>query len=137
MTEEETSAYKRLEATRLEIENWRRSRTKLGPMPAQLWTEAISLARELGISKVATALCMSYGKLSRRLNPSAVAEGRKTEAKTALSKFVEVTPPTRIAPSMQASTVIELMSASGERLTVRVNQNVDIGALVANFQTRP
>ncbi len=136
MTEQETSGVKRLEAAQAEVENWRKSRTKLGPMPAALWTEAISLARELGVSKVATALAMSYGELSRRVDPSREAL-RRPAPKTALSEFVEVAQTTLGRTSVQPSTVIELTSAAGERLTMRLNQNVDIGALVAKFHARP
>jgi hypothetical protein len=37
-----------------------------GPMPAELWVEAISLARELGVATVAGKLKMNHGALSRR-----------------------------------------------------------------------
>lgn len=138
MTGQGTSADARLEAVRREVENWRRCRTKKGPKPAEVWAEAVSLARELGVCRVADELGMSHGALSRRLDSSKVLKPSRAK-ETALSRFVEFTPsaPAR-APAEKASssTVIELTSVTGERLTVRVSQSVDIGALVANFQAR-
>ncbi len=131
MTEKETSADARLEAVQKEIESWRRNRPKLGPMPEEQWAGAIALARELGVSRVAGVLGMNHGALSRRVDPSKVVGPKRTK-QTALSKFVEVTQ----APAAKPSTVIELTSATGERLTIRVNQSVDLSALVAHFQAR-
>jgi hypothetical protein len=138
MTTEHETADRRLEEAQREIEGWRKSRVKLGPMPAKLWAEAISLARALGVARVAGKLEMNHGALSRRVGPSRIRKPLQ-ENKTALSKFVEFTPsaPARVpVEKASTSTVIELTSASGERLTLRVSQSVDIGALVANFQAR-
>lgn len=132
MTEKEMSAAGRLEAVEKEIENWRRNRPKLCPMPAELWAEAISVARELGVSRVAGVLGMNHGALTRRMEPSKVVGPKRTKH-TALSKFVEVT---QAAAPPKPNTVIELTSATGERLTIRVNQSVDLSALVAHFQAK-
>ena len=134
--EQKTSAETRLETAQREIQDWRRNRGKLGPMPAELWADAVSLARELGVARVAGKLKMNHGALSNRVDPSRVRTPRR-EKETALSKFVEFKPSAPApAPVEKLSTVIELTSVSGERLTVRVNHQVDLGALMANFQVR-
>jgi hypothetical protein len=134
MTETETSAAKRLEAARREVEGWRKGRAKMGPMPSALWAEAISLAKELGVGTVARAFDMNHGALARRVDPAKAALRPKQTKRLALSQFVELPrAPLVAAPN---STVIELTSAAGDRLTVRVSQSLDIGALVANFKAR-
>ena len=137
MTEQETNAEKRLETVQKKVEGWRKSRSKLGPMPAELWAEAISLAREIGVSGVAGKLGMNHGALSSRVDPSRALRPRRRK-RAGLSKFVEITTAPEPLPvrAEKPSTVIELTSATGERLTVRMSQSVDIGALVANFQAR-
>ena len=137
MSDQETSAAARLETVRREVENWRKCRPKNGPKPTELWAEAILLARELGVSRVADSLGMSHGALSRRLELSKVLNTSRL-SETALSQFVEFRPAATVAagPAPQPLTVIELTSAAGERLTVRVSHQVDLGALVANFQAR-
>ena len=138
MSDEETSAAVRLEAVRRDVENWRKRRPKKSPRPTEQWTEAIVLARELGVTKVADSLGMNHGLLSRRLELSKVDNPSRLK-KTALSQFVEVTPAATVTAGPAAPgplTVIELTSAAGERLTVRVSHQVDLGALVANFQAR-
>lgn len=136
MTEQETSAEQRLEAAEKEIRHWRETRPKLGPMPAQLWAEAIALAKVLGAGPVSRKLDLNYGALSRRADPTKVRESKGHGKKTALSGFVEVTQATPAATSLSANTVIELTSASGNRLTVRLSQAVDVSALLSQFQGR-
>ena len=50
------------------------------------------------------------------------------------SEFVEVPKPPLMAK--QIGTVIELTSASGSRLTVRLSESVDVGLLLSQFQAR-
>lgn len=140
MSDHEMSAVARLEAMRREVENWRKRRAKKGPKPSGLWAEAILLARELGVTRVADSLGMNHGALSRRLELTKVLNPSR-ESKPALSQFVDCTPAacatvTAVPATAHPMTVIELTSAAGERLTLRVSQQVDLGALVATFQAR-
>ena len=89
MTEHETSVEKRLEAARREVKGWRGGRAKLGPMPAELWAEAISLANEVGVGRVARDLEINHGVLSKRVDPTRAAVPRPRHS-TARSEFVEV-----------------------------------------------
>ncbi len=132
MSDQETSAEQRLEVARREIKNWRAGRLKLGPMPPELWAKAIALAGEVGVARVSRAMEMNHGALSRRCASSSP----KSRPSSALSEFVEVsrvvTPPLANA----VTTVIELTSSSGSRLTVRLSQPVDVGLLLSQFQAR-
>ena len=133
MTEHETSVEKRLEAARKEIEGWRARRAKMGPMSAELWAEAIALAGELGVGRVSRELEMNHGALTRRVGPT-LAVAKKSRRATARSEFVEVSK--AVAAERGLSAVIELTSVSGNRMTVRLSEPVDVGALVAQFQAQ-
>jgi hypothetical protein len=137
MSDQETSAAARLETVRREVENWRKRRPKKGPRPTGLWAEAILLTRELGVTRVADSLGMNHGALSRRVELTKVL-GPSRVSKPALSHFVDCTPAASatVASAPQPLTVIELTSAAGERLTLRVSHQVDLTALVATFQAR-
>jgi hypothetical protein len=53
----------RLTQLRQRVERLRQRRTKRSPMPAELWTAATELARELGAYRVARDLGVGYGSL--------------------------------------------------------------------------
>ena len=128
MSDKKTSAETRLEAARKEIKSWRAGRPKLGPMPPGLWAEAIALSGELGVARVSREMEMNHGALSRRVDSST------SRPSSALSEFVEVSRSPPLATAL--STVIELTSSSGSRLTVRLSQPVDVGLLLSQFQAR-
>lgn len=132
MSEQDTSAETRLAAARREIMSWRAGRPKQGPMPAELWAKAIALAGEVGVARVSRALEMNHGALSRRVDSKQPSRRRPSAA---LSEFVEVSRAPPLANA--ATTVIELTSSSGSRLTVRLSQPVDVGLLLSQFQARP
>ena len=132
MSDQETSAQTRLEAARREIKSWRAGRLKLGPMPTELWAEAIALSGELGVARVSRAMEMNHGALSRRVGSSKSSTSRPPSS--ALSEFVEVSRAPPLATALSA--VIELTSSCGSRLTVRLSQPVDVGLLLSQFQAR-
>lgn len=133
MSEHEENVETRLEAAREAITGWRAGRAKLGPMPAPLWGEVIALARELGVGRVSRELQMNHGAISRQVDPKSAA-AKKSPSPAARSEFVEVPKPPLMAK--QIGTVIELTSASGNRLTVRLSESVDVGLLLSQFQAR-
>src|SRR6266542_4944866 len=49
------------------FERWRSAHTGRLPIPARLWSAAVELAREHGVSPTAQALRLEYGKLKRLL----------------------------------------------------------------------
>src|SRR5271170_4547186 len=73
---------RRLEQLRIRVQSWREVRPKRRPMPAELWEEAASLARELGVNRVRPEVGLDYGSLRRRV----AAEAQATEG----TKFLEL-----------------------------------------------
>ena len=66
------------------IESWRSTRRKLSPMPAELWTAAVSLGREYGVSLTSRILGLSYGALKDRVADSTPAVGRAAQGTSRL-----------------------------------------------------
>lgn len=58
-----------LDEVRDRIEDWRRTRTKISPMPAELWEAAATLAETMGVFPVSKALKINYQSLKRRSAP--------------------------------------------------------------------
>jgi hypothetical protein len=74
----------RLTQLRRRIERWRLRRAKRSPMPAEPWTAATELARELGVYRVARELRVGYGSLKERLDCGGQRGGRAARG------FVEI-----------------------------------------------
>ena len=55
-------------AVRQRFEDWRQTRKPSSPIPQALWDEAVTLAREYGVSRTAQALRPSYPSLKQRLD---------------------------------------------------------------------
>jgi len=131
-----------LERVREHIENWRKTRLKLGAMPAQLWDEAAAVARKLGAYRVAEVLRLNYRLLKDRAFPEQ--SGRVTKKRRQPSSaakrggFVEVNPLHSAATLAAASEalVIEVVAAGGARLIIRHKGVVgpELAALVASFR---
>ena len=127
------------------IEQWRKTRTKLGAMPAPLWDEAAAAARKLGLFRVARALGLNYLALKSRAFPSAGvrAQARGGGAPTKPAAFVEMKalPSAMVPASAVAKTseqiVVEVVAASGARLSIRLSSGAigqDLAALIASFR---
>ena len=118
----------RLTQLRRRIERWRQRRTKRSPMPAELWTAATELAREVGVYRVARELRVGYGSLKERLDGGGQRDGRAARG------FVEIAGPTLFAAPPAS---VEVSDASGLRVAIRLasGQAVDGAALVAAFRT--
>src|ERR1019366_2695791 len=88
------SGQKRLEQVLRDIERWRLTRAKAGPMPEPLWGAAASLAPVLGVYPVARAAHLNYAALKQRAATMARPPGRRARAaplaKMTRSDFVEV-----------------------------------------------
>src|SRR5947207_2407411 len=77
----------RVKEVRDAIAHWRRTREKRTTMPAELWAEAMALARTRRTYRVARALRVDYESLARRL---AEAGGERTGGATKSNGFVEL-----------------------------------------------
>ena len=129
-----------LQSLRAQIEHWRETRQKQGPMPADLWSTAVSLARERGIYPVSRALSIDYSSLRVRL-----AESRGSTAPADVtaqgSEFVELSP----SPAQSGSGVgipgmgLELLDADGSRMSLRLSglDGLDVPGIVSAFRRRP
>ena len=118
----------RLTQLRQRIERRRQRRTKRSPMPAELWTAATELARELGAYRVARELGVGYGSLKERLGGGGERSGRAGRG------FVEIAGPALLGG---APTTVELSDTRGRKVAIRLaaGQAVDVAALVAAWRT--
>ena len=134
----DTYAAERLKQLHQRIEQWRLTRHQHGPMPGELWDEATSLARSLGVSPVARALGLGYSSLQQRVRSGS--ESRAGAAPASASGFVEIHrtqlmgAPT--AGSSQSGAVLEVVAGDGARLTIRLpaSLELDVEGLVAAFR---
>jgi hypothetical protein len=77
-----------LDEVRARFENWRQNRRGKQPIPEELWSAAIEVARRDGVNPTAAALHLDGGKLKRRM-VAADSVSRKAMPPT----FVELMPP--------------------------------------------
>lgn len=110
---------------RRRLELWRRTRPKLGPIPTELWREAVHLARAHGIHLVAHALRLEYYALKRRL----AAEVPSAPAPCAAPAFIEVALPAGHAPDY----FVEMERADGGQMRVRLTDRDGVVALSESF----
>lgn len=130
--ERDGDAAERLKRLRRRIDRWRWTRRTRGAMPADLWTEATELGRELGAYRVARGLGIGYRSLRDRLGDRGVAESKRAPA------FVEVNTGSLVAFTPTANRgEVELSDASGVKLVIRLGtgDSVDVAALVSAFRT--
>lgn len=116
----------RLEHLRGRIDHWRRTRTKHGPMPEALWDKAASLARGLGVCPVsrARALGIGYESLQERVADTPPAALARLASAGAV-RFVESSGAQVGSP--MGGTVVEIQSADGLRLTIRLSPGTCCG----------
>jgi len=109
---------------------WRTARTRGQRIPDELWKAAADLARVHGLSRTAAALRLSYYDLKRRLVAGRIQRRRRVTP----APFVEVSPPA-LAPGLNEQGTVELVQASGARLTLRLPNasTSDLLALVPLF----
>jgi hypothetical protein len=67
-----------MSSLRQRIEEWRRNRKDKRAMPAELWQEAVELARQYGVHPVSTNLTISYTTLKNKVagRPRTIVKGR-------------------------------------------------------------
>jgi hypothetical protein len=88
MTRRRTATPADFEAVRSRFERWRRTRKSTTPIPEELWSAAVELARRHGINRTAAPLRLDGGKLKRLV----LAAGRDSRRSTP-PKFVELPAP--------------------------------------------
>jgi hypothetical protein len=104
------------------IEDWRQSRTKRGPMPEVLWSEAAKLGREYGVSLVSRHLKLDFHGLKRRV--LAFGDGAIAER----SGFVELRyADIPVLPTHGGGFVTEMEICRPGEVTVRLRQSGPLG----------
>ena len=106
---------------KLQIDQWRETRIRRGPMPAPLWAASVGLAKRYGLHRVSTALGIKYEGLKRQ-SESGSDRLRKYSRSQVSSPtgFVEVDT-VLSAMSGNAGTVLEWSRGDGSRLTIRIH----------------
>lgn len=114
---------------RRQLDSWRRSRTKLGPIPPPLWHEAAALARVRGVHPIARSLGLDYNALKRHLRAGSIAASTATPV--APSAFVELA----LVPSSPppAECTAELERRDGARMRIKLARSEDLLALAESF----
>ena len=119
---------KQIQRLRGEIVAWRRERYERAPLPPHLWSEAVALAREIGVNRARVALGLSFRGLQSHV-----------ERASAAPEFVELSGAEVLAagPSTTHRTSIEI-SGRDVHVVVRVADGkvVDLAALVAAVRGR-
>jgi hypothetical protein len=130
MASEEHSG-ERLQQLRRRIDHWRAARRKHGPMPADLWDEATTLARRFGASHVSRALGVGYEPLQQR-----VQTGRaEVISKPSVTGFLELSG-AQLAGTTVGGAMVELVGCDGARMTITLPAGsvVDVAAVVQAFR---
>ena len=118
-------------AVRAQIERWRKTREKKGPMPEVLWNAAVSLAEKHQAYRTAHWLKLDYGTLKARL-----ARSQEEEVpRAAIEGFVEVDVRQLVEEPAIDGAVLDLSRADGARMTLKLppHQPLDVTSLVAAF----
>ena len=67
MDESANSAGQSLEQLGLRLRCWREARVRGQRIPAEMWTAAVGMARQLGVHRVAKVLHLDYVRLKKRV----------------------------------------------------------------------
>jgi hypothetical protein len=102
-----------LDHVRDRLERWRRTPGRGRGIPEEIWTAAVGLARQHGVSYIARSLGLSFDRLKSRLG----AETTDIESVASSPGFVELGLNGSVAT---AGCEIELAAADGARMTVRM-----------------
>jgi hypothetical protein len=103
---------------RVDLERWRRQREPGGRIPARLWSVAVGLAREHGVSRTSSALRLDYYTLKDRLEADTSKSPPVADVRTG-GGFVEI--PFEIPqPTSVPECVVLLEDARGTRLRIEL-----------------
>ena len=108
---------------RSRIERWRRTRHKRSPMPAELWKEAVSLAKTHGVYRIASELRLGYESLRKRV---AVAP---EDGRDGTSGFVEVEGAQLVGAFESARTAVEFSDSDGAKLVIRLSDREELNVV--------
>jgi hypothetical protein len=115
------------------FEHWRREKKKGERIPEQLWSEAIALIEEHGLSQVTRRLRLSGRDLNKRRG--ILGSGRCRRRGEAPATFVELAPEVVAQAQRRQSTpgYLELIRPDGLRLHIEPGEGIDARAVLERF----
>ena len=123
-----------LEEVAVHFEDWRREKQKGERIPDQLWSEAIALVEDDGLSQVTRRLRLSGRDLNRRrgIVGSGPRRARRAEQPAA---FVELAPEVVAQAQRRACTPasLELIRPDGLRLRIEPGDGMDARTVLERF----
>jgi hypothetical protein len=118
-----------LESLRVELDNWRSTRTKQGRIPDDLWTKAISLLGKYSMSQLSRELRVSNAQIRAKLN-------LLNKPKSAASEpFIEVPIPSLKHESTEVNlgSRIEIKRADGASMVIEHLNEQSLSNLLSKF----
>jgi hypothetical protein len=123
-----------LEEVAAHFEHWRREKKKGERIPDQLWSEAIALVKDYGLSQVTRRLRLSGRDLNKRrgILGSGRRRARPVEAP---ATFVELAPEVVVQAQRRQCTPgsLELIRPDGLRLRIEPGDGIDARAVLERF----
>lgn len=122
-----------MEEVAAHFEDWRRQRRRGERIPEQLWSEAIALVADYGLSQVTRRLRLSGRDLNRRRG--IVGSGRRRRRTEQPAAFVELAPEGAVQTQRRQSTAscLELIRPDGLRLRIEPGEGIEPRAVLERF----
>lgn len=132
---------KDLKEARDRFEYWRKTRPKLGPIPEELWQDAVSLTKKYGLAPVASSLHLNHTTLrdrAQRVTAALPTRVVRENASTCEAQFVQMPPIPLLQATEHQESLIELRAADGATLTLRIpsEQPIELVGLARLFFRR-
>lgn len=128
-----------VEETRARFQAWRQSRKNGERLPMELWSEAVGLARRLGVERVRLALGLNHTTLKEHVMEGQVATKpvRRPRLELPQPAFVALDG-SHFLDDLPAGVVLEVTHREGERMMLRwpAGSVVDACGLVSAFLRR-
>ncbi|BDU71519.1 hypothetical protein [Mesoterricola silvestris] len=123
---QEDPSQEQLDQLRHQIQEWRKARKGPGPMPEELWSRAVALAKAFGVCPIARALPLDYTALRKRVE-------KHSETGLVKPTFVEL--PATLAPVAPLPTTIEISARDGARMVIHLEagRGMETASIVAAF----
>ena len=115
-----------IETVAARLAEWRENRPSVSArIPADIWDDAVGLAKQIGVAKAAVALRVGYTDLKRRVE-------RKSQSTSCPTSFVEVVS-SGLEPLGECA--LEVTSSSGSTIRVAMKSPTPGGlaALICNL----
>ncbi|MGB5831482.1 MAG: hypothetical protein WBG92_05760 [Thiohalocapsa sp.] len=122
-----------LEEVAAHFEHWRSEKKKGERIPEQLWSEAIALVKDYGLSPVTRRLRLSGRDLNKRRG--ILGSGQRRRRVEPPTTFVELAPEVVVQAQRRQSTAgcLELIRPDGLRLRIEPGEGIDAHAVLERF----